>query len=667
MTKNASKKSNQHPALKKATALAAQGKDKQALEVIQKHLRQVPRDIEALNLAGTLAARMESWTQSAQYFKGALALDSRNVYALYNLAKVYKLSNQLNEAIAILKSLLEIEPNNVSALNEIGFLFTKTGELDSALHAFETSIKIDPTFELAYRNLYATLIVCGSYEEATRIVRSALQKITSDYRYTLKVDLIVCLWRSRDFEEGRQAAMNIIDELTQLNAPSYRELLARACSHYGLILMELNEIESAAEQFKKALSLDPKYIEPYINLAKVYLFKEEISQSIQYFDAALAIDPGNGELHMQLGNLLRDAGRPQLALPHLQSAVAQSPGNPELRYYLGGIQLALGQLEQGFENYEFRWARREGGRKSSLNIPEWHGSPEFGQSIFVYKEQGLGDEVIFATCLPDLTRRFEHVVCLCHPKLKTLFVRSFPQVEFCDTDRALTADDLGNPDFQIPIGSLPRVFRRTLGNFPNREQLLIPDANKVALFRERLKTKDDRLIVGIAWRSSMQSVDRRSIYPVLEFWQPLLQLPGIVWVNLQYGDVADEIKTAEQEFGVSILNFADVDHFVDLDASAALMKACDLVIGPATSTTQIAAAVGAPTIRLSAGYDYFCLGADYYPWFPSLINMPHQLGETWTNPIQQTADIVRALAAERASAVSLEYKGNSKNSFSSLP
>lgn len=648
MTHNTSKEKRSNPVLKRATILAAQGKSDQALQLVQTHLGKFPRDIEALNLAGSFAAQLESWAQAEKFFLEVLARNKSNTYSLYNLAKVYKLSGQLNESISILMNLLVVEPGNVSALNEIGFLFTKTGDIESALHAFQKSIQIDPMFELAYRNLYATLIMSGRYEEATQTVKAALQKITSDYRYTLKVDLIVCLWRSRDFEGGRLAAINIIDELTQLNAPRYLDLLARAVSHYGIIFMELNEIELAEEQFKKAISLDSKYIEPYINLAKVHLFREDLLQSIQYFDAALAIDPGNGELHMQLGSLLRDAGRPQLALPHHQSAVAQSPGNPELRYYLGTTQLALGQLAQGFDNLEFRWARREGGHKSGLDIPEWSGSPESGRSIFVYKEQGLGDEVLFATCMPDLIGRFEHIVCLCHPKLKTLFARSFPQVEFCDSERALTADDLGNPDFQIPIGSLPRIFRRSLDYFPSAEQVLIPDADKVALFREHLARKDGKLIVGIAWRSSLQNVDRRSIYPVLDYWSPLLQLPGIVWVNLQYGDVKNEIKNAEQEFGVAILDFADVDHFTDLDTSAALMKACDLVIGPATSTTQISAAIGVPTIRLSSGYDYFCLGTDYYPWFPSLNEISRPFGETWTAPIQQTANIVQILAAEHA-------------------
>lgn len=632
--------------IQKASKLSAQGKDKQALEVIQVHLRKFPDDIEALKLAGALAARQENWALAEKYFAGALAINKVDTSALYNLFKVFKLSNREDEASELLDRLLELEPNNAEALNEKGVLHSRRGEMNSALQAFDKCIQINPLHEMGYRNLYAALITCGRYEEAVQVAKLANQKITTDYRYIIKVDLVICLWRARAFAEGRRVAEEVIAELTRMGDSRYRELLARAYSYYGIMLMEENELELAVEQYKKAISLAPENIEPYINIAKAYSFTDDTMQAIRWFDAALAIQPDNIELHTHLGALLRDTGRPDLALPYLQSAVVQSPADPELRYYLGMTQFMLGQLDQAYENYELRWTRRECGNKSQLAIPEWKGNPEFGRSILVYKEQGLGDEVLFATCLPDLVGRFERVIYICHPKLKALFARSFPQVEFRDLDSTLTAEDLGNPDFQIPIGSLPRIFRQTIEDFPEQQQLLAPDMNKAALFRERLLQHKGKLIVGIAWRSSHVSVDRRAIYPRLEFWQSLFALQGIVWVNLQYGDVSEEIKKAERDFGVSIIDFDDVDHFDDIDSSAALMKACDIVIGPGSSTTVIAAGVGVPTFRIFSFVDSFCMGTDHYPWFPNIITVARLVGEPWATPIQRVADIVQVLALE---------------------
>lgn len=632
--------------VKKAAALSAQGNDKQALKAIQTHLRKSPRDVEALKLAGALAARLENWALAEKHLTGALTIEKNDTDTLYNLFKVFKLSNRSDEANAILSRILELEPDNVSVLNEKGVILAGQGDMASALQAFDKCIQIDPIFEMAYRNLYAALVTCGRHAEAVTVAKLAIEKITTDYRYTFNVDLVVCLWRAGAIQEGRLAAEKIIAELTQLNDPKYRDLIARAHCHYGIIFMELNEVESAQEQFMKAISLNPRNIDPYINLAKAYWYTDDLLQAIHWFDKALAINPNYDELHSQLGIVLSNAGRPELALPYMQSAVVQSPANPEFRCYLGMTQFALGQLDQAYANYEFRWTRPECGRKTQLAIPEWTGLPEHGRSILVYKEQGLGDEILFATCLPDLLKRFERVIYIGHPKLKTLFTRSFPTIDIRDMDSSLTLNDLGNPDFQIPIGSLPRIFRKNVEDFPDHQQLLIPDAEKSALFRKRLLQNKGKFIIGIAWRSSFKSVDRRAIYPQLEFWRPLFSLPDIVWINLQYGDVSEEIKQAEHDFGVNIINFADVDHFDDLDSSAALMKACDIVIGPCSSTVMLSAGVGVPTFRLIPYIDSFCMGTDHYPWFPTMVLAVRRFGETWEMPIQRVADIVQALAAE---------------------
>lgn len=648
MAKNKSMQVRQNSSIQKAIAFSKRGDSKQALKVIQSHLRKFPHDIGALNLAATFAASIEEWLLAEKYLASVLDIDKNNIHAIYNLFKVFNLTMRLDEAAAMLSRVLEIDPNNTNALNEKGVMLSARGDMVSALQAFDKCIQIDPLFEMGYKNLYAALVTCARYEEAVHIAKLAIQRIATDYRYQFKVDLIVCLWRSYAYQEGRLAAEEIIAELTRLNDPKHNKLLARACANYGTIFMELNEVESAQEQYLKAISLDPENIDPYINLAKTYWFVEDISQALHWFYAALAIEPNKGELHLHLGIVLRDAGRPELALPYLQSAVVQSPANPELRYYLGITQFALGQLEQAYENYELRWTRREGGVKSQLAIPEWAGYPESGRSILVYKEQGLGDELLFATCIPDLIDRFERVVYICNWKLKTLLTRSFPQIEFRDWDSVLAPEDLGGVDFQIPIGSLPRIFRRKIEDFPGMRQLLIPEAEKVSLFRKRWTSSGNKLIVGIGWRSTVKSINRRSVYPQLEFWGALFGLQNIVWVNLQYGDVDEEIRKAEQDFGISIINFEDVDHYDDLDTSAALMKACDMVIGPDNSTTTIAAAVGVPSIRISPYTDYLCLGTDHYPWFPNMVLAKRHLGETWEMPIQRVADIVRALAAERA-------------------
>lgn len=633
--------------IRTAQNLSAQGKDKQALAVIQKHLRKSPRDAAALNLAGTLAARLEDWPQAEKYFTATLALKPDDAYALYNLSKVFKLSNQAVAAINILTRLLKLEPGNVSALNEMGALLIDQGHVEPAIQAYRAVIDLDPTFEMGYRNLYAVLYFHARYEEAVEIAKRAIEHISSDYRWNFRTDLILCLLKIKEAGEARQLAERVIDELGHSNSPQRREHLLHALNNYGVVLIDMDEPEAAEVQFHKVIALSPGLVEPHVNLARLAVYREDFQGAIACFDKALAIAPDHAELRSHLAAFLRDAGRPDLALPHHYAALEKSPDEVEMRHYLGITQFALGQLDDAYKNWELRWSRREGGAKSDLAIPEWKGVPETGRSLLVYREQGLGDEVVFMSCLPDIAERFDRVICVCHSKLQTLFARSFPKVEFRSKMEALTAEDIADMDWQIAMGSMAAIVRPNLASFPRHPQLLVPDPEKTAFFRAQLAPMRTALKIGIGWRSVVLSLTRRMLYPYLEFWQALFEIPDITWVNLQYGDVTEELKNAEQQFGVSIVNFDDVDHLDDLDTSAALMKACDLVIGPITSTTAISAAVGTPTIMIYSGCDFFNLGTDHYPWLPSLSAIQRRFGEPWSEPIQRAADIVRVLAAER--------------------
>lgn len=643
------RKHQAHPSagIQKASKLSAQGNDKQALIVIQAHLHKFPRDRDALNLSGTLAARMENWLLAEKYFADTLALSKTDSYALYNLSKVFEQSNRTGEAIELLTRLIQIDPGNVKALNQVGILLVNQGHLDSGLKALETAIELDPTFEMAYRNLYVTLFIGARYEEAVYIAKRAIKHIHSDYRWNFRTDLILCLWQSRAFDEARQVAEELINELEHSDSPLHRETLIHALTNYGVVLMDLEEHDAAEVQFKKVIALAPDKVEPYINMAKICAYRENFQEAIRWFDKVLAIDPENAQLHNHLATFLRDANRPDLALPHHLSALAQSPSDVEMRHYLGITQLALGQMKNAYQSWELRWSRREGGAKSDLPIPEWTGTPATGRSLLVYREQGIGDEVVYASCLPDIVNRFERILCVCHSKLKPLFARSFPQIEFRSGKEALSEADIGALDWQIAIGSLPPIVRPDIESFPHNPQFLIPNPEKVKIFRQRLSPVRKVLTVGIAWRSGLLQLRRKALYPYLEFWQSLFDVPGVTWVNLQHGDVAEELSKAEAQFGISIINFEDVDHFDDIDSSAALMKACDLMIGPVTSTTVIAAAVGVPTIQIFSGCDHFQMGTDRYPWLPSLIQIRRHFGESWEGSIQQTAAIVQSLVAQK--------------------
>ena len=101
--------------------------------------------------------------------------------------------------------------------------------------------------------------------------------------------------------------------------------------------------------------------------------------------------------------------------------------------------------------------------------------------------------------------------------------------------------------------------------------------------------------VGISWKSTNMSPARLLNYAKISDLYPILQLPNLTFINLQYKDFEYDLSKIYNDFGVKVHNFEDLDHYNNLDDVAALCKALDVVISTKITVTSISAGVGTLT------------------------------------------------------------------------
>jgi len=156
-------------------------------------------------------------------------------------------------------------------------------------------------------------------------------------------------------------------------------------------------------------------------------------------------------------------------------------------------------------------------------------------------------------------------------------------------------------------------------------------------------------VTELVWVPRASAIARDAGARLREFspfqhWRPVLETPGVSFVNLQYGECAAELDQARQTMGIEIWQPPGIDLKNDLDDVAALTCALDLVIAPANATSNIAAACGAPTWFISTPVGWPRLGGDRYPWYPSArVFAPDRFGQ-WEAVMRQAADALRDLA-----------------------
>ncbi len=457
--------------------------------------------------------------------------------------------------------------------------------------------------------------------------------------------------------------------------PTDHEVHHRLGQCYG----ELRRLSEAVASLERARELAPDHVGVLSDLGLVWSQAGHWERALALLEHAHALDPDEAGVRNRLGMTLYTLGQTEAAEAQVRAAVELQPGfeaawlnlcviarakdQPRAALaYLERIRseamraskelfsafpkLMLGELAEGWACYERRFERGLVGHDApalmrAVQAPRWQGESLAGRRLLVWREQGLGDELFFGSCLTDLVGLGGHVILECEPRLVGLFQRTYPEF----TVRAPTVDadgrelvDPSDYDCQVPIGSLPLYLRPELASFERHApRYLLPDSERAALWRRRLARLGPGPKIGICWRSGNLRQERTRHYAELTEWAEVLQQAGVHFVNLQYGDCEAELIDAEALFGVRIERWPDLDLKGDLESVGALMAGLDFVISVGTAVAEQAAAMGAPVLRLALANSWDDLGQARYPWWPNVELVRRPWDRPWSEVLSEVA------------------------------
>lgn len=438
----------------------------------------------------------------------------------------------------------------------------------------------------------------------------------------------------------------------------------------GRLAQQMGYLEIAEKLLLKYLAADPGHVEATNNLACVQRDQKRYGDAVETLKALLGVEPESPVLWNTLGTVLSDQGEMGTALTFFEEALRHDPGFAKARYNranarqplgdapgaledveaaLPGAEspyerammqmaramllMTLGRIPEGFEAYEVRLdPHLPEAMRVAVDAPRWDPKSEDlrGKRLLIVGEQGLADEMVFGTCISDALEAVGpdgQVFVAVEPRLIGLFQRAFPEtvvgahrsvkLEGRITRYVPFAEALeGGVDAWIPMASLLAVFRPSIDAFPERRGYLAADPAKVAHWKAELEKLGPGLKVGLHWKSLVLTGSRARYFSSFERWRPVLTTPGTVMVNLQCGDVSEDLAAAAAA-GVSIWT-PPIDLKDDLEDVAALSAALDLVIGPGIAGTNLAAAVGGTAWMITAPDDWHFLGTERYPFYPHL-------------------------------------------------
>lgn len=484
-------------------------------------------------------------------------------------------NGELDRAGFHLREAVALAPDLIDAHIALGNVQKLLGEGPAAETCYRNALALDPDSPAAHYNLALILKHYGQLEAALRHLDRACDRVpASDDAIAARAECLIQLAR---YQEA-------VSFLTGVTARSPDSARLQAC---------LGRAWQEAHQPREALAC-----------------YERVRQ-LGYVDA---------DLLKNLGIVLQQLGRIEEAFGAYGQAIKLKPGDPLPKFHLALAHLLIGDYAAGWPDYELRLISEDRPPRPAL-FPRWKNQPLAGRSILVYGEQGLGDEIMFASCLPQVIGEAERCLISCSPKLERIFRRSFPEAEV----RAAGAvgalpREIGNAgiDFEVPAGSLPLYLRRLRSDFPVHTGYLKADPQRTAYWRRRLDGLGSGLKVGISWQGGTHKTRSPLRSIPLTQWLPVLRIPGIRWVSLQYADAGAAVAELKAQHGIDIAHWQDA--IDDYDETAALLCALDLTISVCTAVIHLGGALGRPVWVLAPlGPEWrYGIAGESMPWYPAV-------------------------------------------------
>ena len=394
-------------------------------------------------------------------------------------------------------------------------------------------------------------------------------------------------------------------------------------------------LAEAVASYRRALELNGEHIAALTNLGLCLRDQGLPGEALPVLDRALALAPDYVEALFNKALALIDMGESAPASALIERALGLEPDFAQAHLQRGFLLLRRGDFAAGWREYAWRVRIPDLDRWQDYPYPLWQGERLAGQRVLVQAEQGLGDQIMFGSCLPDLVTRAQHTAIECDPRLAGLFARSFPAAtiyRYRVKGKPKWSQE-PSPDFRVRYGDLPRMLRNGEADFPRHSGYLVPDTARVAAWRARLAALGPGLKVGISWRGGTPGTGQAARSMPLIKLLPLLTLPNAHFVSLQYGPGGEEIADVQAHHGIALHEW--LPPLADMDEVAALIASVDLVVTVCTTVVHLSGALGKTAwvmVPAIAEWRYLESGI-HIPWYPALRLFRQQHPNQWDEVI----------------------------------
>jgi len=578
--------------------------------------------LAALHQAGQQQAAGNISEAEAAYEK-ILEQEPDNKFANQLLGGIALQKGDFDRAYKYIIKALAIDPNNEELNSNIGIALVKLQRFDEAIKHFNQALIDQPNYASAHNGLGTALREQGNPMKALVHHIQALESRPNDYR--MRNNYANTLQKLGRTDEAIEQYNLALDEATGDPDTLY---------NLGVLYEQLGQLDKAHDSYEKSLKTNPNHLDANFNLGNVQQNMGQIEVAKESYTKVIELKPDHAKAHVNLGHTLLKLDDKKGAENYWRQALEINEELADAHVNLALLSFEQGNISEGWRGFEWRdKAESYASPQRHFPQPKWDGSSLNGKEIILWGEMGLGDEISYASMIPDVLSQGAKVTIECTQRLVPLFSRSFEGADVHAAPYKAAENGLQSYDFQSSFPSLGQYLRTSTKDFPSindRYIYLKADSSQIAHWKKQLERISDKPKIGLSWSSNLVKDELKHFYASIHDMKPLLSLIGVEFICLVPSDVDDEITEAFKEYGVTIHVMKGLDLKQDIDGVAALISSLDIVVSCLSTVTELAGALGVRTLGFIGENSHpQWMGTGDVLWFPNTHYHAKHKSEPW--------------------------------------
>lgn len=587
--------------------------------------RNLPQNSEINRLLGITEAISGNFVMALEFFNKSIKLDPKNSHAHSNRGNIHKALGDSNKAINDYSAAIKIDPRNSEAFYNRALMHEALHQIEYAIEDYSKAISINPDYIDAYLNIAVVLIGERRLLDALDCLRSLAGRNPHIPNVWLNMGYIFNVLKEY------KLALESHDKALELNPND-----ARVWSNKGMTLDAMGLSMEALACYETAIQLNPKDAAAYTNQGYTLHKQKKYTEALLCYDTALNIDRDFADAWCNMGMTFMELKRYEEAKQAFMDAFKSDPQHGSSHLNLGHLLLGLFEFEAGWDEYEWRWKSNQNDSiYFASSKPLWQGQDKI-DNLFVWSEQGIGDQILYSTLLPELSQYARSITVSTDKKLIPVLRQSYDNITFID-NKTLIQDE--GFDYQVPIASLPKFLRPNLNSFLAKQRSHLRLGHTLAQTINGLvaaKVASSKKKCGLSWFSGNQKLGGDKSIPIIDL-APILSLEKYEFIDLQYGDTREGRGDVLNQIGVEVHKFYEINNDDDLEGLLALINACDVVVTVSNTTAHLAAGLGKKVLLLlpySAGkFWYWNSYQGNNLWYDNVVTFEQEIQGEWVAPI----------------------------------